>query len=88
MLEAIEADGLLVVVETDRCAYYATYNNFLGAGPGDQEYTLDSGAAVRVVKGGGDVPEVLQVTAWGVTYEVVVEEWTKGEICVPWPVIG
>lgn len=86
MLEAIHADGLLVVTETDTCAYYATYDNYLGAGPGYQEHVLPGGAVVRVIKGGGDVPEVLQVAAWGATYEVIVEEWTKGEVCVPWPV--
>lgn len=88
MLEAVETDGILTVTETVDCAYFATYDNYLGPGPGLQEYTLESGAIVRVHKGRGDLPETLQIEVWGVTYSVTVDDWTKGELCVPWPVIG
>lgn len=88
MFEAIEADGILTVTEMEDCAYYATYDNYLMPGPGFQEYTLETGAIVRVFKGGGDLPEELQVEAWGVIYSVMIDDWTKGELCVPWPVIG
>lgn len=88
MLEAIEQDGTLIVTETDTCAIHATYDNNLAPGRGEQTYTLDNGATVRIIKGGGELPEELQVEAWGVIYSVMIDDWTNGELCVPWPVVG
>ena len=88
MLEFVENDGVLSITETRECQHYVVYDNYLGAGPGDQSYTLESGAVVEVIKGGFDIPEILRVTAYGVKYETRIEEWKKGEVCVPWQLIG
>lgn len=88
MFEAIEADGVLVVTQTDQCAYYATYDNYLAIGPGNQEYTIDSVVIIRVIKGGRTEPEIIEIEAWGVKYSATVSEWERGELCVPWPMIG
>ena len=87
LLTATEPDGTTTIRQTDDCAYHVTYDNRLAAGPGTERHEVD-GVTVVIVKGPGERPESVYVTAWGVEHTVRVNDNTTGVICVPWPLMG